>query len=242
MAYVYRHIRLDKNVPFYIGIGKDDKNGRFPRAFSLDRKNSHWQSIVKKTDYRVEIIMDGIPWGLAKKKEVEFIKLYGRSDKKMGTLCNQTDGGDGWAGHIMSEESKRKIREFQLSLNKKGMPGRVWSQESRDKLSQTIKGFKHTEENKIKMRKPKPLGFGEKISEIKKGKPGAKAKRVICEHCQRDVAVNIYSRFHGNLCKKKPGNENINTTPEKLQCGHCLLVGHYAAMKRWHFDKCRYKK
>lgn len=24
MAYVYRHIRLDKNEPFYIGIGKDE--------------------------------------------------------------------------------------------------------------------------------------------------------------------------------------------------------------------------
>lgn len=25
MAIVYRHIRLDKNEPFYIGIGKDEK-------------------------------------------------------------------------------------------------------------------------------------------------------------------------------------------------------------------------
>lgn len=26
MAYVYRHIRLDKNIPFYIGIGLKDYN------------------------------------------------------------------------------------------------------------------------------------------------------------------------------------------------------------------------
>ena len=26
MAYVYQHVRLDTNEPFYIGIGSDDKN------------------------------------------------------------------------------------------------------------------------------------------------------------------------------------------------------------------------
>ena len=163
MAYVYRHIRLDKNVPFYIGIGKDDKNGRFPRAFSMDRKNSHWQAIVKKTNYRVEIMINDISWELAKEKEAELIRLYGRSDKKIGTLCNQTDGGDGWVGHIMKEESRIKIREFQLSLNKKGNPGRIWTQASKDRLSETLRGFKHTEEAKIKMRKAKPEGLKYKV-------------------------------------------------------------------------------
>lgn len=33
MAYVYRHIRLDKNQPFYIGIGSDT-DGRYHRANS----------------------------------------------------------------------------------------------------------------------------------------------------------------------------------------------------------------
>ena len=34
MAILYRHIRLDKNVPFYIGIGKDIK-----RAYSKSNRN-----------------------------------------------------------------------------------------------------------------------------------------------------------------------------------------------------------
>ena len=239
MAYVYRHIRLDKNVPFYIGIGKDDKGGEFPRAFSHDRKNSHWKSIVGKTEYRVDILINDIPWEIAKEREVEFIKLYGRSDKKLGTLSNQTDGGDGWAGHVMKEESKKKIRDFQLSLNKKGSTGREWTQESKDKLSKTITGFKHTEESKIKMRIPKPLGFGGKISELKKGKTGAKAKRIICSHCDSSVAINLYGRFHGDNCSKKPGNELKYRGPEKIQCPHCLLLGNPGPMKQWHFDKCK---
>jgi hypothetical protein len=35
MAYVYRHIRLDKNEPFYIGIGSDSS---FARANDFKEK------------------------------------------------------------------------------------------------------------------------------------------------------------------------------------------------------------
>ena len=38
MAYLYRHIRLDKNVPFYVGIG-DDKEGLYKRAFTQYTKD-----------------------------------------------------------------------------------------------------------------------------------------------------------------------------------------------------------
>ena len=33
MAYLYRHIRLDKNKPFYVGIGDNDNNN-YKRAHS----------------------------------------------------------------------------------------------------------------------------------------------------------------------------------------------------------------
>lgn len=239
MAYLYRHIRLDKNVPFYVGIGKDDKGGEFPRAFSKERKNKHWHSIVKKTKYRVEIILNDISWEFAKEKEKEFISLYGRSDKNLGPLANQTDGGDGWAGHVMKEESKRKIKEFQLSLNKKGQPGRIWTEESKKKLSQTLQGFKHSEESKNKMRKPKPEGFGKKISDFKTGKTGNKAKRIFCKFCKSDVAINLYGRFHGDNCREKEGNENLVRSPSKITCPHCSLQGNPGPMKQWHFDKCK---
>ena len=38
MAYVYMHIREDKNEPFYIGIGNDD-NG-YKRAYSKRNRNT----------------------------------------------------------------------------------------------------------------------------------------------------------------------------------------------------------
>ena len=43
MAVVYRHIRLDKNVPFYIGIG-DSIN----RAYNKINRTKIWKNIAKK--------------------------------------------------------------------------------------------------------------------------------------------------------------------------------------------------
>lgn len=99
--YIYRHIRLDKNVPFYIGKGVTTPNAKsykweYRRAFyGAKQRNKHWKRIVSKTDYEVNIIFETQDIGIINDKEKEFIKLYGR--KGYGTLCNLTDGGDGWS-------------------------------------------------------------------------------------------------------------------------------------------------
>jgi len=92
MAYVYRHIRLDKNEPFYIGISK--RKRRCNDGVGSNR-NIIWKRIVNKTEYEVEIIMDDLSWEDAKKKEIEFIQLYGRIDLGTGILSNMTNGGEG---------------------------------------------------------------------------------------------------------------------------------------------------
>jgi len=68
MAYVYRHIRLDKNEPFYIGIGSDDK-GNYTRSNAHKNRNKHWENIVAKTEYRVDILCDDMTWEEVIKKE-----------------------------------------------------------------------------------------------------------------------------------------------------------------------------
>jgi len=106
MAYLYRHIRADKNEPFYVGIGSDDA---FKRAYEKSNRNKHWRNIVKKTSYDVEIVAEGITWEEACQKEKEFISLYGRFDLGLGTLCNLTEGGEGALGMKHSEATKKKI-------------------------------------------------------------------------------------------------------------------------------------
>lgn len=93
MAYVYRHIRLDKNEVFYVGIGSDNL-GKYTRAHSTKR-GDHWKNIFNNTEIIVEIMLDDLTWEEACEKEKEFIKLYGRKDLNLGTLINLTDGGDG---------------------------------------------------------------------------------------------------------------------------------------------------
>jgi hypothetical protein len=103
MAYVYRHIRLDKNEPFYIGIGSSSDK-KFIRAFSKKGRSNFWRNIVNKTKYEVEILFDDITWEQACEKEKEFITLYGRKDLGLGTLTNLTNGGEGILGYKNTPE------------------------------------------------------------------------------------------------------------------------------------------
>lgn len=159
MAYLYRHIRLDKNEPFYIGIGSDDN---YKRAFNKTSRTKHWKNIVNSTEYEVEIMIDDLTWEQACKKEKEFIALYGRKDKDCGTLCNYTDGGEGVLGLIVSKESREKMRIAQIGkkqppeqiakrVAKLTGPGNPWfgkkfSKEYRQKLSLAKKGKKRDPE------------------------------------------------------------------------------------------------
>lgn len=115
--FLYRHIRLDKNIPFYIGIGtKSDKihknhKSEFKRAYDLRGRNPIWRHIVNKTQYIVEILMQSDSHDFIKEKEMEFIALYGRINTNTGTLANLTDGGEGTVGRIATPEAIQKTRE-----------------------------------------------------------------------------------------------------------------------------------
>jgi len=52
--YVYRHIRLDNNRPFYVGKG----SGR--RAFIKTDRNDYWNKIVNKVNYKIEIMLNNL--------------------------------------------------------------------------------------------------------------------------------------------------------------------------------------
>src|SRR4029079_9325008 len=114
--FLYRHIRQDKNQPFYIGIGtKGDGefktfNSEYYRAFSKQGRNTIWKSIVvRNPKYEVEILMESDDYVFIKNKETEFVKIYGRINNNTGILSNLTDGGDGTLGSIKSIEVRERI-------------------------------------------------------------------------------------------------------------------------------------
>ena len=110
VGYVYRHVRLDTNEVFYIGIGSDEP--KYTRSRIERARNIFWKRIVQKTKYRVDIMFENDCYDTIKEKEREFIILYGRRDLGLGTLCNLTDGGDGTIGRPMNEYTKSVLLKY----------------------------------------------------------------------------------------------------------------------------------
>lgn len=187
MAYVYRHIRHDKNEPFYIGIGSDNN---YNRAYQNKKRNNLWHKIEKITSYDVEILVDNISWDQACIKEKEFIKLYGKKCDNSGTLSNITDGGEGVLGLRFNDISKQKMSISQR--NKAPI-----SEETRNKMRKAsqsrdcvahLRGKKQSEETKQKRR----------LSLL-----GKEKKKSQCPHCNFIGGGGAMKQWHFDKCKNK---------------------------------------
>lgn len=116
--YVYAYLRLD-GTPYYIGKGKRS------RAWG-----KHTTVKCPKDKNRIVILESNLSNIGALALERRYIRWWGRKDNGTGILHNRTDGGEGTAGIIQTEEHKRKV-----SIAKTGK--------------------KASEKTKQKMRKPK---------------------------------------------------------------------------------------
>lgn len=141
MPIIYKHIRLDTLEVFYIGIGKKSE-----RAFSKQRRNKYWHSIVNKFGYKVELINEVESWKEACEIEIKLIEQFGRKDKNTGTLVNMTSGGEG--AHDMSEESKKSISE-KMKVLRLGINNPMYGKKGE---LNSFFGKTHTEESKLKNR------------------------------------------------------------------------------------------
>lgn len=163
--YLYRHIRLDTNKVFYVGVGTNT-NKKYVRANSCLKRNIFWNRVVNKTRYEVEILLESNDYDFILSKEKEFIKLYGRRDLGLGTLCNLTDGGEGspnstrfisdWQKKRISlANTGRKKTKEQIEKHRVQMLGKKQSQETKDKRSLSSKDKIFSEETKNKISKAK---------------------------------------------------------------------------------------
>jgi hypothetical protein len=139
--YLYRHIRLDKNEPFYIGIGTKEHisisdRTTYRRAYTKRGRGSIWNNIVNKTDYKIEILFETNDYEFIKQKEIRFISLYGRKNLNLGPLANLTNGGDGSLGRIKTKEEIQKI-----SNSLKGRPRVPHTEESKKLMSDVQKSI-----------------------------------------------------------------------------------------------------
>ncbi len=193
MSVVYQHRRLDTNTVFYVGIGKSEK-----RAYSRYHRNRHWHGIVKKTDYAVEILLDSVTWEEACEQERFLIEQIGRHDLGLGTLVNQTDGGDGGINPSIEARQKRS-NSLTGNQNGKGNKGKPSS----------MTGKKHKDSTKQKMRdkafgKPKSPTHTKNISLASPYKKACCIDGVVyhsASEAARQLSLNkqtVHNRLHNN--------------------------------------------
>jgi hypothetical protein len=143
---VYRHITIEGNLVFYVGIGSRQ------RAFSKFSRSKAWRDFTSSHEYYVDIVAEGLEWKDACDLEVFLISIYGRSDKGAGILLNMSDGGEGNNGYIPSEVNKK---QHSVRMKGSGNPNfrKKMSDDQKQKISKTRK------ENRIGVGENNPM-FG----------------------------------------------------------------------------------
>lgn len=134
--YVYELWNPLKQEPFYIGKGKGEGPTNIftrpkihintatgilkrPLDFNRHKINTIKKIISMGTKPEVKIILITENEKEAFDKEKELIKFYGRIDLHTGCLTNLTNGGEGGSGRVWKEESKRKVSD---TVRKAGGP------------------------------------------------------------------------------------------------------------------------
>ena len=76
-----------------------------------DRAYDKFRVIKVPPKDRIVIVLQNLTEEQAFSNERDFIAWYGRKDNNTGTLRNLTDGGEGTSGRKLSEETKNKMRK-----------------------------------------------------------------------------------------------------------------------------------
>lgn len=138
--YTYLHRRADDGCVFYVGKGTGN------RVLARGGRSVYWHRTVAKHGLLTEIVVRWDSELDAFKHEKSLIAYY----RNLVTLCNLTDGGDGFeVGHSVSKETREKIAAAHLGMKlsaevraKIGAAnsGRVRSADARAKIAAGLTG------------------------------------------------------------------------------------------------------
>lgn len=222
--YVYQLRRSDQSHPFYIGKGKGQRASQhfFPcHLKEVNLKNSIIKSsMAQGVEILIEFIQECMNEESAFALERYLISKYGRRDNGTGVLANHTEGGEGTSGRILSEEEKQasslrmmgnksftglKHKESSKLKIANANSKRVWSEESRLKMSKSKTGQRLSDEaraaisEKLKSR-PRQTMTKESIEKIRQ--KALERPKMACLHCGNSFGPGMFSRWHGDNCKE----------------------------------------
>jgi len=187
--YIYAYLRKD-GTPYYLYKGKDD------RAWEQHRINNKGVHTPAKS--YIIILESNLTELGALALERRMIRWYGRKDLDTGILHNRTNGGEGTAGMIFTEDHKSKI-----SNALKGIKRLPQSEERKRQVSEKLKGRAKSEETKLKL----------KESHNKNSNPvGAKRS----EETKQRMRLAQFGKKHSQETKQKMketrGKKNVEAT------------------------------
>lgn len=131
--YVYKHIRLDTNRPFYIG-----KGSRADRASNKGQRNVYWKNIVSKHGYRIEIVRRFIDEKSALRFE-RYLQL--KYTSKGYELANLAECGVMGSKGVKHPDSVKKVIGHHSRL--------LWKNEGHRKMMKArMKGLNNPESDK----------------------------------------------------------------------------------------------
>lgn len=180
MFYVYQHLRLDNNIPFYIGKGCKD------RAFRIKRNNKGWNNIVNKVGFKVEIIKYFEDEDQAIKYEHELIDSYRSQGIELVNQTLYSSGGTKW-----SYTNEVKARQSRGQIGTKRPKTQEWC----DKVSKANKG--------------RQILWADKIGDALRGKPKnylSHYKPILQFDLKNNLLNEYQSAQEAGRCLGKSGN------------------------------------
>lgn len=108
MYYTYVYTDPERNVPIYVGKGKENRAFKHLKRNSVNPRFRNRLKVLKRNGLEPIIeIFDAANEEAAHKEEIRLIALFGRKDLSLGSLYNLTDGGEGISNP--SEETRKKM-------------------------------------------------------------------------------------------------------------------------------------
>jgi len=193
-AYVYTLTDPRNGMPFYVGKGV----GRRCHFHAWEAKNSDkptykLNKIRKIQSLGLDIIVNKVEENVSHEQAKELECFLIAEMRGFGiNLTNATNGGDGRAGYVVSEETRNKL-------------GRPKSEADKQRISEALKGNKH-------------FYYGVPCSDERKaaiiaGTTGVKKSTTInmkkpkrkeqCPHCGIMASGGNLAKWHMNNCKSK---------------------------------------
>jgi ribosomal protein S27AE len=164
-------------------IHTGENRGKMVNALMMMRSES-------PTQQRYNTKITGRVYAKLREEQAAYISKMNTGSKLTPEQCEKVRQSKiGKKRAPFTQEWLDKIKEARQG-DRNGMFGKTLSNESRKKIGDKLRGRKQTEEEK------KKRGASVKAR-------GLKREKKLCPHCGKEIACNMYTRWHGDNCKQK---------------------------------------